>query len=188
MTHLSSNNSLNQKSQMPTNILLEKWADVGFVWSGQVAICEFSRLYQVLDKTHTQPNLTIQLTLTKKEGILWLSYDIQNHVQLACQRCLLPITVDLSGNYTLAILYNESQIASINNAEFVFLDEVCPDNRKTLPIKDLLEDELLLRLPLSPRHKNCQLPITLQSFEPEEKADNPFLVLSQLKGQLPKKS
>ena len=69
MTHLSSNDSLNQKSQMPTNILLEKWADVGFVWSGQVAICEFSRLYQVLDKTQTQPNLTIQLTLTKKEGM-----------------------------------------------------------------------------------------------------------------------
>lgn len=183
MTNLSLNTA-QPNPQMPTNILLEKWADIGFVWSGEVAVCELPRLYQLLDTTQHQPNLSIKLTLNKKEGILWLNYDIQGEIYLSCQRCLSAISVDLSKKYTIAIIYHDSQLASIGDAEFVFLDEVCPDARKMLPVKDLLEDELLLSLPLSPRHQECELPVQIDEIDSDEEKQNPFAVLSQLKNQL----
>ena len=34
-----------------------------------------------------------------------------------------------------------------------------------LPIKDLLEDELLLTLPLSPKHQDCDMPVQMLNEE-----------------------
>lgn len=172
---------MTQEKQMPTNIMLEKWADIGFNWQGVVAVNEFERLACQLDRQqHTA--LTIAVMLEKQQGILWLSYQVKGELSLACQRCLSPMTVDVSGEYRLAILRDDSQMGQIGDADFVLVDEIC-DGRQLLPLKMLLEDELLLALPLSARHADCQMPIEMNQDEKE--ADNPFAVLAQLKTAKP---
>ena len=55
----------------------------------------------------------------------------------------------------------------------------------TVDLLSLIEDELLLLMPLSPKHESCE-----HKHQPavedvvEEKRDNPFDVLASLKGKL----
>lgn len=173
--------------ELPAGILLEKWADVGFFWSGHVPVISFERLAGHLafnEQIQQAKNLDLKVTLQKKDDILWLSYEVVGGLIVSCQRCLEPTTIDVTGDYHLAILFNESQINQVQDADYLLVDELNPlEVRKTLPIKDLLEDELLLILPLSARHESCGMPIEMVA-DKDEVADNPFLVLATLKGQL----
>ena len=42
--------------------------------------------------------------------------------------------------------------------------------------------ELILALPLVPRHESCPQPLPVPAAEPEEPAPNPFAALSRLRG------
>lgn len=179
----------NSDDKMPANIMLEKWADIGFNWQGLVKIAGFERLAGVLDMPKQQvanDAMSVTVTLTKKNGILWLKYDIKAHLWIACQRCLSPMMVDVSDEYELAILQDDRQIGQIDDAEFVLIDEICPHaGRKMLPLKDLLEDELLLVLPLAPRHDDCQMPVeATTTAATDDNMESPFAALAALKGKL----
>lgn len=169
--------------QMPANIVLDKWADIGFSWQGVAKLSEFGRLFEVVDKSIQQnagDTLTIKVLLSKKNDVLWLEYQVEGVLWLACQRCLSPLDIDVSGEYILAILKDESEIGRVDGAEFVLVDEICSnDGRKMLPLRDLLEDELLLALPLSARHEDCQM--LVDETDEQNVLDNPFAILATLK-------
>ena len=82
-------------------------------------------------------------------------------------------------------MFDETQIEQIEDAEYVLVQELgLSGGRKMLPIKELLEDELLLALPLSPRHEDCHMPIEMMDETESEVEDNPFAALAALKGKL----
>lgn len=171
---------LNKKTTLPNNINLDKWADVGFEWQGEIDVQDFERFQTLVQEGVLQLNLK----LMTNDGVLWLNYRIAGDVSLDCCRCLEPMVLDLTGNYELALIERESQLALIGESEYVLFDELNLADAKMLPVKDLLEDNLILALPLSPKHEDCQpLLEEVEEDEPEEK-DNPFLVLAELKGKL----
>ncbi|OOS23838.1 hypothetical protein B0681_09340 [Moraxella porci DSM 25326] len=167
---------------LPNNILLEKWADIGFHWQGVIAIDELPRLSE---QTVGGGSLHALVDLAKQDGVLWLLYQVTGGVSVGCQRCLEPLSIDLSGEYRLALLNDESEIGLIDGAEYVLIDELGESARRLLPIKDLLEDELMLALPLSPRHEDCDMLVESAGDKIEEEVqENPFAALAALKGKL----
>lgn len=170
---------------LPKNIAFDKWADIGFTWQGNVPVTDLPRL---AEQVMADEMLTVALTLTQQDKILWLNYDIKAVLSVACQRCLDPMPVDVSGNYRMAILESENKIGYLNaldeTVDYVLLDEICPDDKKMLPVADMLEDELLLAIPLSPRHDDCDMHTDSVGDVADEPAENPFAVLGQLKGKL----
>lgn len=170
---------------LPKNIAFDKWADIGFTWQGNVPVTDLPRL---AEQVMADEMLTVTLTLTQEDKILWLNYDIKAVLSVACQRCLDPMPVDISGNYRMAILDSENKIGYLEaldeTADYVLLDEICPDDKKMLPVADMLEDELLLAIPLSPRHDDCDMHTDSVGDVADEPAENPFAVLGQLKGKL----
>ena len=90
---------------LPKNIAFDKWADIGFTWQGNVPITDLPRL---AEQVMADEMLTVALTLTQQDKILWLNYDIKAVLSVACQRCLDPMPVDISGNYRMAILDSEN--------------------------------------------------------------------------------
>ncbi|UXZ05500.1 YceD family protein [Moraxella nasicaprae] len=172
-----------ENSTMPANIMFEKWADIGFEWRGELSTDELSRLSAQLIQSSL---LQVTCRLYRAEQVLWLQYQVDGEVQLACQRCLEPQADTVAGEYRLALLWSEDDVAKINGAEYVLVDEVLTgEGRRLLPIKDLLEDELILALPLSPRHDDCELYVDHVGEEIEEEvSDNPFAALAALKGRL----
>lgn len=178
------NNLYPENRTMPANILFEKWADIGFEWQGSLSVNELARL---AEQTIDDSTLQATCTLSQDDGILWLQYTVAGQIKIACQRCLEPLQCDIDDEYRLAVLTDESQLGKIADAEYVLLDEVLTgDGRRMLPIKDLLEDELILSLPLSPRHDDCELYVDSAGDEiiDEQESDNPFAALAALKGRL----
>lgn len=161
---------------LPKEILFEKYAEIGFFWQGQVPSGELLRLSENLDKSST---LDVVCRLQKKDGIIWLEFGVAGELCLSCHRCLSPMLFDVSGEYRTAILMSESQISLIESADYLLYDEF--GENRYLPIVDLLEDELLLLLPLSSTHTDCEPLLDTVGEIAEESKESPFAILGQLK-------
>lgn len=177
-----------QSKTFPKHIAFDKWADLGFIWQGAVPVATFERLVGQIGNTGKNDDIGVTLTFGRQDKILWLTYEVKALLSVPCQRCLESLVVDVSGQYRMAILENDSKISYLQaldeTADYVLLDEVCPDEKKMLPVADLLEDELLLALPLSPRHDDCEMLTDSVGEVADEPTENPFAILASLKGKL----
>ena len=115
------------------------------------------------------------------ESAVWLHLQAKATVPLTCQRCLGPVQTSLVVDRWFRFVATEAQADDED-------DEAEEDLLALEPRPDLLavlEDELLMALPLVPMHEVC--PQTLPSSagtlpEGEEpRRENPFQALSKLK-------
>lgn len=186
-TPLQAKTPAESPTKIPLNVSLDKWADTGFEWSGSVEPSEFTRLEAILTDEHEQAPIEIAATLSKSNNVLNLSFTLKGDIWLTCQRCLQPIAVDLTGEHDIALLADESQARLLSEEdEYLLLEEIVdPDaQEKLLPLARLIEDEILLETPLSPKHDDCEMVVDQVGEIEEEAEESPFAALAALKGKL----
>ena len=175
-------------TSMPEHISLDKWADTGFEWSGEVNPNSFERLATTLSTEHDQSNTQLNAELYRRNNVLHLAFTLTGDVWLTCQRCLQPIAIDLSDDYNIALLENDSQVRLVNDEQdYLLLDEIVTEQspERLLPFKKLVEDEILLKTPMAPKHDDCEMSVEQFGEIPEEEEnENPFAALASLKGKL----
>lgn len=174
-------------SDLPKQLSLDKWADSEFEWSGKVFASSFERLQAVIDDSGEPSILDLQAHFYRHNNVLHLAFEIQGEVWLTCQRCLQPVAMDLSDDYDLALLDDDSQIQLLEEAQdYLLLDEIVQQvsGENVLPFKALIEDEILLKLPLAPKHEDCEMAVEQVGDIPEVEQENPFAALAALKGKL----
>ena len=175
-------------TSMLEHISLNKWEDSGFEWAGEVIPNSFERLATILATEHAQSNILLKANLYRRNDVLHLAFTLTGEVWLTCQRCLQPIVIDLTDDYDIALLDNESQIRLVNEEQdYLLLDEIITEQspERLLPLKKLVEDEILLKTPMAPKHDDCEM--TVEQFgeiPEEEESENPFAALASLKGKL----
>jgi uncharacterized protein len=113
---------------------------------------------------------------------VWLHLAAQAVLPLTCQRCLGPVELAVSFDRSFRFVATEEIAAA--------LDEECEEDvlvtEKDFNLLSLIEDELLMALPVVAKHEVCPIPVQLHVAdadfvdEPVEKP-NPFAVLQQLK-------
>lgn len=113
---------------------------------------------------------------------LWLALHAEAEIGLVCQRCLQTMTRSLALDTRIRFVHGEETAAQ--------LDEESEDDvlalTRSLDVRELIEDELLLALPIVPMHDTCpEGAITGQhrgraSAEPEPEAVHPFAALRRL--------
>lgn len=114
----------------------------------------------------------------------WLHLQAETAVPLTCQRCLGPVETPLVVDRWFRFVADEATAA----AE----DDDCEEDLLALEprpsLHDVLEDELLMELPLVPMHDVCPVPVTMQAGElvagpdgAEPARKNPFAELARLK-------
>lgn len=112
----------------------------------------------------------------------WLHLQLRAQLPMTCQRCLgqvlMPVALDNSYRF----------VADETLAELE--DEQCDEDllvlSKQFDLRELLEDELLLELPLMPKHEVCPTEVKLASTDEDFKAaltqkPNAFAALGSLK-------
>ena len=175
-------------TSMPEHISLDKWADTGFEWSGEVDPNSFERLATTLSAEHDQSNTQLNAELYRRNNVLHLAFTLKGDIWLTCQRCLQPIAIDLSDDYNIALLENDSQVRLIDEEQdYLLLDEIVTEQspERLLPFKKLVEDEILLKIPMAPKHDDCEMSVEQFGEIPEEEEnENPFAALASLKGKL----
>lgn len=173
---------------MPESISLDKWADSGFQWAGEVNPQGFKRLSTILTAEREQAAVQLDIDLYRRNNVLHIAFTLTGEVWLTCQRCLQPVVTDLSDDYDIALLENDSQASLLDEEQdYLMLDEVITESapEQLLPFKKLLEDEILLKVPMAPKHDDCEMSIDQFGDIPEEEeTENPFAALQSLKGKL----
>lgn len=89
----------------------------------------------------------------EKQIWLWLTADAD--VVLQCQRCLLPIGEFVEVDRHFRFVADEATAAALDDESE---DEILA-LPKALDLRELVEDEMLLALPLVPRHEVCPEPL-----------------------------
>jgi len=117
------------------------------------------------------------------EPELWLHVSASAEVVLECQRCLKPMTEALRAERSFLFVSGEDAAAELDAKSE---DDVLALTR-ALDARELVEDELLLALPIVPRHDVCPDPLPVVEDDlPEAEKPNPFAKLAALKrGGLP---
>jgi uncharacterized protein len=98
-------------------------------------------------------------------------------VRLECQRCLEPMEVPLAVDRRFFFVEGEDQAAALD----ADLEEDVLSLEPALDLRELVEDELLLALPLVPRHAECPEPLPVR--DDEAPVEHPFAALAALKGR-----
>jgi len=151
------------------------FAREGRVLEGILAVSGLERLHDLL--VEVSGNVSFRLRGFKSErGELMLHVQVGGMIPLACQRCLKAIPFELDVDSLLEIVPEGADMSQ---------DELEDDTRDFLPlagelyVAELVEDEILLALPVAPRHEKCGLPGAADAGE----RINPFAVLAGLKGK-----
>ena len=91
------------------------------------------------------------------EAQVWLHLKAHTALRLTCQRCLQPVTVELQVAPALRFVRDEALAER--------LDEDSQEDvlalTSALDLHALIEDELILALPLVPRHDRCPQPLPM---------------------------
>jgi uncharacterized protein len=118
------------------------------------------------------------------DGEVWLTLSAQVALPMICQRCLGPVVVPMQFEREFRYVANEEKAEA--------QDEACEEDILVLSrdfnLLDLIEDELIMALPVVPKHEACPVAVKLQVADPDFHEDlaekpNPFAVLGQLKSK-----
>jgi uncharacterized protein len=108
-----------------------------------------------------------------------LTLSVSGQVKLMCQRCLTPFSFDVDSETMLVLAQDE---ASVDAMEALVDDESIDviAGSHAMNAVELIEDEVLLSLPLSPKHDVCPDQEALEALKKAEK-ESPFAALKNLK-------
>ncbi|CAG0968738.1 Large ribosomal RNA subunit accumulation protein YceD [Methylophilaceae bacterium] len=142
-----------------------------------IPLLQFSRLGDSLASTSGE--LDCRLSGGKGvNNIAYLQLQVQGRLQLVCQRCLQPLVHDLSVDVRYVLVRNESEMPAPEDESD---DEDYLPVETEMPVLELIEDEVLLALPIAPRHEDGQC--ASENKIDEYRKPNPFAKLEALKSK-----
>ncbi len=150
-------------------------------FEGTLPIASMPRLCEVL--AGTEGSVQFELDFGRDAlGISYVDVHAQASLALVCQRTLEPFVMPIAVTARLGLIKHERDEAGLPpDCEPLLVAE---DGR--LNPADVIEDELLLALPLVPVNPDSKLPDQVTGSDPagvagEERPENPFAVLRELK-------
>ena len=147
-------------------------------YKGRIPLKSMERL---LDIVKNQDDFAaFELNFAKSGKLSTIDGFIGAKIRLECQNCLEQLEISVNSGVKLAI------VLSIEEAGLIPDDyEPLLCNERTIEFKDIIEDEILLSIPVIPKHQeDClirQEDETKTEFNGEPRKDSPFSVLANLK-------
>lgn len=172
---------------LPQYIDAPKWADREAAIQEIVPLSVFARVCE--GAVSSQGEVSVDCRIYRdSQHLIVLEADLKTVVPLECQRCLDAVETTIDTHMQLWLLYSEEQADRLaDDADYLVLDE---DGR--ISLVEVLEDELILSLPLVALHEDCEVQAgantTAGTHEEsgaaeEPRRENPFQVLAGLKGK-----
>jgi uncharacterized protein len=128
----------------------------------------WSATAEVRNPQHVQPEI-------------WMRVKAGANLSLTCQRCMLPVEVPLSIERLFRFVSDEDAAAAQDDQS----EEDVLALSRNFDLVGLVEDELLMELPLAPHHETCppvSVAVTDEAFEGSSaRHENPFAALGRLK-------
>ena len=169
-----------QNLKLPITIDPYKSAQRRLVCDGYFESSGMNRLLAACESISEQVKVTVKFDVDE-QGLISIRGSGSASVTLPCQRCNEPFAQELNIEFCFSPVKNEEKAAELPS----FYDAIEFDENGEVNLRELVEDELLLEIPLIPRHEleDCQAPSDSVWGELPEELDkpNPFDVLKKLK-------
>lgn len=171
-----------------TRLDVKAFAKAGAVLSGQDPLSKYPRLLEEAGGQGADQPVQWEAhgeMRVDASGLaqIWLHLSAQVSLPLTCQRCLGPVDIALEVVRAFRFVATEAQA----EAEDEEAEEDVLALSRDFDLQALIEDELLMELPVVPRHEVCPTEVKLAAQDADFEAaqaenPNPFAALAGLKG------
>lgn len=153
--------------------------------SGRLPSDQLPRLQELL--AEAVGDFEVELDFTQSPGHLpMIEGRVTGQVALTCQRCLEPVRMDVDSGISVVVTASQTDRRPEEEGY-----ELCIIENERLFLQNFIEDEILLSLPVVPKHEQCEAARPLYEVqsgdviedEPitSEEKQNPFDVLKDWK-------
>lgn len=131
--------------QLPEVVDFLKQVDKNSCFEGNWPLVRLERLTQVINNNAGEISASVRFG--KRAGIRCLDGSVSAQLELECQRCLRPLTKLIQSDFHFGLVTSEEEIAGLPDELEPFLVDAAEQS-----LIDLIEDELLLSLPIVAMH------------------------------------
>ena len=173
--------------RLPVEIDPFRLVEQGRIFDGRIPINDFPRLKEQLfegDDDIDNNIVNVHLEFTRTDTRLpVVRGTISSALQMTCQRCLKGTEELFETKLEVVLVSSDAQAEKLQEGFDTWLVE-----EQQIFLRDFIEDEILLALPLVIAHDECDAARKLIEALPEDEIseaqqvdDNPFAVLKELK-------
>ena len=130
-------------------IALRVWALSEKTFEAHFNCDDLSRFALCLAKPDMDMHVTLQFSVDKR-GFYRVTGSAQSEVWLCCQNCLEVFSFNLVSQTDLYLVSSEEQAAHLDRKQ----DYLVIQKTHVNPV-DLIEDDLIMALPMIPKHARC---------------------------------
>ncbi len=162
---------------LPATVDAIRLADARTRLQGELPLSRMTRLRTACPDQHGQAQVDLYFERAGERGLRRIHGTVVAKVQLICQRCLQPLTLDLRAQPSLIVVKSEERPdLAEDDSEVVIADA-------PISLSDMVEDELLLAMPMIPKHEARECPGAPGHVEGQRRQASPFAALSRLRRQ-----
>ncbi len=170
---------------IPEHIEPSRYAEQGLSLDHyKVKISDLERLKtMVVNPIDDKIDVTLTFGVDKQgeQNVTFVKGHVETTLKLQCQRCLEAYNYEIMSDFILGIVKTLDEVNELPEQY-----EPALAKEGILALRDLIEDEVILNLPIIPRHEpeDCKvkLPYTDAGWEKNKSEASPFHVLASLKG------
>lgn len=168
---------------LPTRFNPDLMARDGTRYAATVPLAQFKRFVPIL--ASMEGDVHASAVFSRRKDHIVVTGELRAQVQVQCQRCLDVFLMPIDSRYELIFVDSEAAAADLPDN----LDPVITDDNGQIHVVDLLEDEIILQVPLVTRHPEGQCVAARRSYgdispQAEEPAESnrqrPFDALKDL--------
>jgi len=176
-------------NKLPPKLDIKHAAQSALAVSGHSTLLNFERLAQETQGLGAENLVNWSAAVARLEdpaGQITDSLHLTVHtvMPLTCQRCLGPVDVAVAIDRRFRFVDTEAQADEQDDES----EEDLLVTSREFDLASLIEDEVLMDLPLVPRHDTCPVAVKLAvadaDFAAPTETPNPFAQLAQLKGKI----
>ena len=177
MTRTMANASLSKRLDAKSFVDIEK------VLTGSIEMVGLERFQGAVESVMSAIDYRLAFQ-TDAEGYRMIDGSCSARITAVCQRCLDAVELDVEGEFQVGLAYSDEEAKHLPK----HYEPVLMDNNGNIDPYELLEDELILALPMFANHElgECEVkqPVAEAAhIETTSERDNPFDVLKQFKSK-----
>jgi uncharacterized protein len=171
----------------PQSLNVRAFSRDGATLSGQAPLAQWERLSAESEDGLVSPPVKWQargeaVPEVGAQDQVWLHLQVNAVLPLLCQRCLSPLLTAVDVDRSFRFVADEATAMALDDEE----EEDLLVTSREFNLIDLVEDEVILAMPLVPLHEACPEPLHMSVEDPqfeqeEQKRPHPFAALAGLK-------
>ncbi len=159
-------------------------AQEGRLLRGVIPLSALERLAAFITSREGEVSFSLRFKKQRHDGRVRISGEVRTCLEMTCQYCLEPVSLSVSAAIALVVVQNQDEADLLDAGQ-----EALIVHGEEIDQVAIIEDDLILALPMVPRHVNAEgvsvcmdrLGYQKPLMDPGQDKPNPFAVLEKLK-------